>query len=95
MEVMETNLLQIFGWIGSFAYAISCIPQAYTSIRQGNSQGVNPWFMLLWIIGSVCSLIYISPTIIQQLPLALNFSIGGISAGIVLFYCFHERKNNL
>ncbi|MBR7158430.1 MAG: PQ-loop repeat-containing protein [Alphaproteobacteria bacterium] len=92
MEIMEHGILQIFGWIGSFAYAISCIPQAYTSVRQGHSHGVNRWFMILWIIGAVCSLIYISPTMLEQLPLVFNFGVGGISASVVLFYCFHERK---
>lgn len=84
--------LQVCGWIGSFAYAISAMPQAYTSIRQGHSDGINPWFMILWVIGAVGSMIFISPNIMENLPLALNFICGGLSASIVLFYCFHRRK---
>lgn len=89
----DVNLfLQISGWIGSFAYAVSAMPQAYTSIKQGHSDGINPWFMILWIVGAIGSFIFISPRLTENLPLLLNFGCGGLSASIVLFYCYHHRK---
>ncbi len=93
---MDTDMnlvLQICGWAGSFCYAVSVIPQAYTSIKQGHSDGVNPWFMLLMIMGGIGSLLFISPHITENLPLVMNFVCSALAASIVLFYCFHRRKS--
>jgi hypothetical protein len=37
MEFNTEMLLRTRGWIGSFGYAVSAIPQVYTSIKQGHS----------------------------------------------------------
>ena len=86
-------VLQICGWIGSFCYAVSAIPQAYTSIRQGHSDGVNPWFMLLMVMGGLGSFLFVSPNIMDNLPLVINFVCSGSASAVVLFYCFHRRKS--
>ena len=85
--------LQIFGWIGSFCYAVCAVPQAYTSIKQGHSDGINPWFMALMVIGGLGSFLFISNRISENLPLVINFVCSGSAAAVVLFYCFHRRKN--
>lgn len=49
---META--DIIGWIGSLAFALCGIPQAWQCVREGTARGINPLFIALWLTGELC-----------------------------------------
>lgn len=83
-------MIQIIGYIGSLAYALSGIPQAILSIKNGHSHGVSRGFSSLSVIGSLLSLIYAIPR--GDYVLMLNFTANIIVWGTVLKYSYFERK---
>lgn len=83
-------MIQIIGYIGSIAYALSGIPQAILSIKNGHSRGVSRGFAMLSVIGSSLSLIYALPR--GDYVLLLNFGANIIVWGTVLKYSYFERR---
>ncbi|MBR2922383.1 MAG: PQ-loop repeat-containing protein [Alphaproteobacteria bacterium] len=83
-------MIQIIGYIGSMAYALSGIPQAILSIKNGHSRGVSRGFAMLSVIGSSLSLIYALPR--GDYVLLLNFGANIIVWGTVLKYSYFERR---
>jgi uncharacterized protein with PQ loop repeat len=59
------------GWIGGILLAICGLPQAIMSYQQGHSNGISIWFLLLWTLGEVFTLIYIFPKL--DGPLLFNY----------------------
>jgi uncharacterized protein with PQ loop repeat len=60
------------GWVGSICFSICAVPQAYSSIKQGHSNGISWLFLILWFIGEVCTIIYVLPKL--DYPLLLNYT---------------------
>ena len=83
-------MIQIIGYIGSIAYALSGIPQAILSIKNGHSRGVSRGFAMLSVIGSSLSLIYALPR--GDYVVLLNFGANIIVWGTVLKYSYFERR---
>jgi hypothetical protein len=48
--------------------------------------------MFLMVVGGIGSFIFVSPHIMESLPLVMNFVCSGTASAAVLFYCFHRRK---
>lgn len=44
----------IIGWIGSVAFAVCGVPQAWQCVRDRTARGINPLFLALWLVGEVC-----------------------------------------
>lgn len=83
-------MIQLIGYIGSLAYALCGLPQAYMSIKNGNSRGVSRGFAFLSLIGSALSLAYAVPK--ADYVLMLNFGCNIVVWGIILKYSYFERK---
>lgn len=83
-------MIQLIGYIGSLAYALCGLPQAWMSIKNGNSQGVSRGFAFLSLIGSVFSVVYAAPK--GDYVLLLNFGCNIIVWGIILKYSYFERR---
>jgi hypothetical protein len=43
----------LFGWVSAFCFGVCAIPQAYQSIKHGNSHGLSWFFLVLWFLGEV------------------------------------------
>lgn len=87
-KVIEMN--EFFGWIGSALFAICGLPQALQSIKDGNSRGLNWFFLLAWFGGEIFTIIYVWPK--MDLPLLANYAVNLIFLGIMLKYKIWERK---
>lgn len=76
--------LEIIGWLGSICFAVCGAPQAYKSWKDKHSNGITWGLLLLWILGEICTLIYVIPK--GHAPLILNYlgNIGFVS--IVIYY---------
>ena len=70
------ELVDIVGWIGSLAFAICGAPQAYQCWKQKHADGISAAFLALWVIGEVCSLIFVVLTIHPlSYPLVMNYAL--------------------
>jgi uncharacterized protein with PQ loop repeat len=83
-------LLEFIGWLGSVAFGICGLPQALKSIKDGHSDGISWGFIFLWLIGEICTLIYVLPQLL--LPLILNYVLNLVFLIIIIFYKFKNVK---
>lgn len=84
-------MLETIGWIGATALAVSALPQAVQSVRQGHSHGVSRGLLWLWLVGEVCCLVYVSGTS-RSAPLELNYAANMLLVGIVAWYSYRPRS---
>ncbi len=82
-------MIDIIGYIGSLAYAICGLPQAYLSIKNGNSEGISRAYGWLSLIGSALSLVYAIP--VADYILMTNFGFNIIVWSIILKYSYYPR----
>lgn len=85
-------MLDVLGWIGSVAFAICGIPQAYQSLKDGHTRGLNWGFLGTWTVGEVCMFLYVLPK--GDMPLILNYLGNGICLLVMLRYKIWERNDS-
>jgi uncharacterized protein with PQ loop repeat len=51
--------MHTIGLVGNLCLAFCAIPQAYKSLHTGKADGLSFWFLLLWYLGEICTLIYV------------------------------------
>lgn len=81
---MRAKLLELTGWIGSIAFALSAAPQALKSIQDGHSDGIAGGMLTLWCIGEICSLVYVWPK--KHVPLIANYILNFIFLCVIIYY---------
>ncbi len=84
--------MNLIGWIGSFCLAYCGIPQAIKCIKEGNSNGIDLYFLITWFIGEVLSLIYVYSLDSKPLPLITNYFINILVLIIILKYKLNPRN---
>ena len=47
-------LADAIGWVGSLAFAVCGLPQAWNCIKTRTAKGISPGFLGLWLLGEVC-----------------------------------------
>ena len=82
-------IIQIFGYIGSIAYALCSLPQAIMCIKNGHAKGFSHAYAILSLIGSILSLIYACSRL--DYALMINFICGTTFWTIKTKYCYFER----
>lgn len=82
-------MLNLIGWIGGICFAISGIPQAYWSWKEGHSKGLSWSFLLLWLGGEVFTLVYVSAR--QDWPLIFNYVFNLMSLLVIIYYKLRPR----
>ena len=83
-------MLDAVGYIGSLAFALCALPQAFKSIGDGHSKGLSWGFLLLWLCGEVCTIVYSWGY--WLLPLLGNYVGNMIMLSIILYYKVFPRK---
>ncbi len=53
------TLIDAIGWIAHLSLALCAAPQTIQAIKTKSSVGINPWFLILWLIGEVFALVYV------------------------------------
>lgn len=60
----------VFGWLATICFTICAVPEAISAVTVGSS-GV-PWSMLLlWGLGEIFAIVYITPK--KDWPLLVNY----------------------
>jgi hypothetical protein len=82
-------MLDIIGWIGAITFAICAAPQAWKAYKDGHSDGVSWGFINLWLVGEICTTIYILPK--QDWPLLFNYAGNLICLLVIMKYKMFPR----
>lgn len=83
-------MLGVVGWVGSVCFSLCALPQAVTSARQGHSNGISWLFLVLWLIGEVCTIAYVLPKL--DYPLLLNYFGNLLCLIVLIHYKISPRK---
>lgn len=83
--------VQAFGWVYSLAFALSAIPEAAKSIKNGYT-GTADGTILLWIIGEIAGVIY--GIGISQFPIIFNCGMNTLFVGIIVKYRLWPRNKD-
>lgn len=82
------------GWAGSIMFALSAVPQAWRSYRQGHSHGIGWPLIVMTLIGEVLSLSYALPR--HLWPLTMNYLVNIAAMSIIGWFKArptHGRKS--
>lgn len=84
-----------FGWIYSLAFALSALPQARMSWKDGHSRGVADGTLLLWGLGEFAGVVY--GFSLMQWPIIFNCILNTLFVGIIVWYriCPREDKKEI
>lgn len=82
--------MEALGWIGSGLFAICSLPQAVQCAKDGHARGLNWFFLLAWLGGTVCTGIYLIPK--MDYALLVNYGMNLIFVSLIIRYKLFERK---
>jgi uncharacterized protein with PQ loop repeat len=82
----------VIGTIGAICFALSGMPQAIKSIRDGHSKGIAEATVWLWLLGEVGSLVYTLKFYSTDLILLFNYISNTILVSIIFAYRYWPRK---
>lgn len=81
---------KVISWIGAFGFAVCAVPQVVETVKKRNADGLSWGFLLLWLLGEVCTFAYVLHDI-HSLPLTVNYIINGLSLLILIYYKLRPR----
>jgi len=81
---MKLFNISFFGWLASVCFSLCSVPQAWESFKNGHSNGISWGFLLLWLIGEICAIIYVLPR--RDMPLLINYIVNAFFISVIIFY---------
>jgi uncharacterized protein with PQ loop repeat len=84
-------MLELIGWIGSVLLACCGIPQAYSSHKDGHSDGISHAFLWMWAIGEVLTFTYVLGFQTLSLPLIANYAVNILVLLVIIKYKYFPR----
>jgi len=85
-------MADFIGWIGSIAFAICGIPQAWECYKSKSARGISPFFVILWLIGEVC---YVASVLMKfgwVNWMMFNYMANIFSITVITYYLVMDRK---
>lgn len=82
--------LETIGWIGGALFAFCAVPQAWKSYKDGNAYSVSWGFLNMWLLGEICTLIYVFPK--GHMPLLFNYVANIAFIFVILYYKAFPRE---
>lgn len=77
-------MIDVIAWVGAVAFAVCAIPQAWACFKQKHAAGLDWSFLLLWLLGELCFLVY--SIHLWDLPLMTNYIANGLSLFVIIYY---------
>lgn len=83
-------MITILGWVGSILFSLCGLPQAIKSYKDGNSDGLDNAFLVMWTSGEILTL---GVCIDQGLPafLLFNYSLNLVFLAVIWKYKVWRR----
>ena len=83
-RMSKRQLMMLVGWLGGIFLASCGIPQAWKSHKDKHSDGISWPFLILWALGEIFALAYVSDKL--DLPLVMNYGTNIVILAIMLYY---------
>ncbi len=80
------------GWVGSIAFALCGLPQAWECYKHGSAKGISPLFIALWFIGEICYVISVLMKFGWVSWMMFNYLANLFSIVIIVFYLVRDRS---
>lgn len=80
--------MKLIGWLGGILLGISVIPQSIQTYRTKDAKSFNSGMLWMWLVGEICTMIYVFPTL--NWPLILNYSINFTGLSVIIYYKLRE-----
>lgn len=87
------NFIDIVGWIGASAFAVSGLPQAIKCVKEGHADGVANGMIVLWLIGEGAMLTYSGLKYTNDFALLTNYVLNAILVLVIAKYKYFPRLN--
>jgi uncharacterized protein with PQ loop repeat len=81
----------IVGWLGGIVLALSSLPQAIKTFREGNANGLSGAFIASWLVGEILSLAYVGPT--YNWPLIASYGVNLLIVSVIGYYKVWPRDS--
>lgn len=89
---MIRDLFMLLGTIGAFCFALSGLPQAYKSWKDGHSDGIAHGTIILWLIGEGMMLAYALYFYTMDFVLTVNYTFNFLLVSVIFKYKYWRRK---
>jgi uncharacterized protein with PQ loop repeat len=84
-------MLEIIGLIGATTFALSGVPQAVKSVREGHSAGMSHGTIVLWLLGEGAMLVYAGIKYTTDYILICNYLANFLVVGVIAWYKYLPR----
>ncbi len=82
------------GWIGSVAFAVCGLPQAWECYKSGSAKGISPNFIALWFIGEVSYVISVLMKFGWVSWMMFNYIANIFSITVIVYYLVKDRNRH-
>jgi uncharacterized protein with PQ loop repeat len=86
-------LADVIGWIGSVAFALCGIPQAWECFKNRSARGISPLFISLWLTGEVCYVVSVLMKFGWVHWMMFNYLANLFSIAVIIFFLMKDRGN--
>jgi uncharacterized protein with PQ loop repeat len=86
------DLFLYLGTFGTICLALSGLPQAILSIKDGHAKGVAQWTILLWVLGEAAMVAYALYFYRSDYILLLNYVSNFLLVLVIFKYKYLPRK---
>lgn len=87
-------MADLIGWIGSVAFAICGLPQAWECFKNKSAKGINPFFVGLWLTGEVCYVMSVLLKFGWVGWMMFNYLANIFSITVIMYYLIKDGKKN-
>lgn len=88
-------MIELIGMVGVTCFALSGIPQAIKSIRDGHSNGISHGTIWLWLIGEFAMLDYAFVKYSNDMVLIINYLANFLVVAVIAFYKYKPKKGTI
>ncbi len=85
-------MADLVGWIGSIAFAICGLPQAWECHWNRTARGINPVFILLWLTGELCYVVSILLKFGWVHWMMFNYLTNIFAVAVIIYYLILDRR---
>jgi uncharacterized protein with PQ loop repeat len=86
------NMADIIGWIGSIAFAVCGVPQAWECHKNKSAQGINRLFIALWLTGEVCYVVSVLMKFGWVHWMMFNYTANIFSITVIIYYLIRDKR---
>ena len=78
-------MTQFLGYLGFVLLSLCALPLVISTVRAGNANRIDPWFLGLWFFGEVAML---GHAVMAEAtwPLQLNYIANAVMVGMIVWY---------